>query len=166
MHAGLKSQSRLKHIFLHLPFRQKGVYVERIYFLMEISMSGSKASRTDLDDLFRTLAAIRTLSDPIDLGEQILMPATEISLSFVTGSGCAVGEENDGNEDRRDDWDLKRCVAGGIAAVSPVAVVFISRKCSGRKGIGVLAVSPSGDRIPAAVERLVEMAMSGKTGKG
>jgi len=133
---------------------------------MEISMSGSKASRTDLDDLFRTLAAIRTLSDPIDLGEKILMPATEISLSFVAGSGCAVEVENDGNEDLREDRGRERCGAGGIAAVSPMAVVFISRRCSGKEGIRVLTVFPSEDRIPAAMQRALEWAVGRKTGKG
>lgn len=126
-------------------------------------MSGSKASRTDLDDLFRTLAAIRTLSDPIDLGEKILMPATEISLSFMAGSGCAVEEENDGNEDRGEDRCQERCGAGGIAAVSPVAVVFLSRRCSGKEGIRVLTLSPSEDRIPDAVQRALEWSMGRKT---
>lgn len=137
-------------------------------------MSGPNGTKTDLDDLFRTLAAIRTLSDPIYLEEQIVMPATEISLSFVAGSGCAIEDENDGREYRGDDWgedggedrDRERCGAAGIVAISPMAVFFVSRKCSSKEGVRIIAVSKSEDRIPAAMQRVVERAMGRKTGTG
>jgi uncharacterized spore protein YtfJ len=126
---------------------------------MEISMPGPNASKTDLDDLFRTLAAIRTLSDPIDLGELIIIPATEISLASIAGSGRTV-------EDGREDEGRKGCRAGGIAAISPLSVVSVSRTCSGREGIRVLAISQADELVSSALKRAVERAMGCKTGNG
>lgn len=111
---------------------------------MEISMSCTNAPKIDLDEIFQTLAAIRTLSDPIDLGEQIIIPAAEISLSFAAGSGRTVDGEKD--------VVRERFGSAGIAAITPQAVVSVSRKCSGRNGIRVLAISQTEDQIPAAIE--------------
>lgn len=86
----------------------------------------------DLDGLFEALSS-RSISEPIELEDQIIIPITKISIGFGTNIGRT-------GQDASKEC-LEKCTAGGGVRLSPVAVVIIFRETSGPKGVKVVPLS-------------------------
>ena len=114
-----------------LPSKEKRICVEEIW----MRMPGAQSVDATLDGLFEKLSLMSIMGEPIDLEGRIIIPVIKISMAFGAGTSPAAKDEiEDGPA---------RPVAGGVAALSPVAVMDISKTVSGQEGVRVVSLPSS-----------------------
>ncbi|MDA4112003.1 MAG: spore germination protein GerW family protein [Thaumarchaeota archaeon] len=107
--------------------------------------------KTTVDELLKAISTKNVISDPIEVGDNVVITITKVGLGFGTGKGeskSASGPMGGGEG------------AGGAAGVSPMAIVVIHKSTPGPAGVEVKSlVPPSG--IGKAIGDIATTVMQG-----
>ena len=92
--------------------------------------------KTTVDELLKAISTKNVVSDPIEIGNNVVITITKVGLGFGTGKG-------EGRNDKGPSGVGE--AVGGAAGVSPVAIVVINKSIPGPEGVEVRSlVPPSG----------------------
>jgi len=97
--------------------------------------------RTTVDELLKVISSKNVIADPIEIGDKVVITITKVGVGFGTGKGEGKGEKGETAGGRG---------TGGVAGVSPVAVIIVHKSVSGPEGIEVKSLSP-----PSAVGKAI-----------
>jgi uncharacterized spore protein YtfJ len=114
---------------------------------------------TIVDELLKAISTKNVISEPIEIGDRVFITITKVGLGFGTGKG-------EGNA--ADRGTGKGGGSGGVAGVSPVAVLVIHKSISGPGGVEVKSLArPSavGQAVSQIASTIVEK-MASKKEKG
>jgi uncharacterized spore protein YtfJ len=107
--------------------------------------------RTTVDELLKAISTKNVVSDPIEVGNNVVITITKVGLGFGTGKG-------EGRNDKGPSGVGEG--VGGAAGVSPVAIIVINKSIPGPEGVEVRSlVPPSG--IGRAIGDIATSIMSG-----
>jgi uncharacterized spore protein YtfJ len=107
--------------------------------------------KTTVDELLKAISTKNVISDPIEVGDNVVITITKVGLGFGTGKG-------EGRNDKGPSGTGQG--VGGAAGVSPVAIVVFSKSISGPGGVEVKTlVPPSG--IGRAIGDVANSIMAG-----
>ena len=98
-------------------------------------MPGAQSVDTTLDGLFKTLSAMSIMSEPIDLGGRLIIPVIKVNMAFGADMGPAAKDEMTDGPARQ--------AAAGVAGLSPVAVLDVSKTVCGQEGVRVVSLPSS-----------------------
>jgi uncharacterized spore protein YtfJ len=90
--------------------------------------------RTTVDELLKAISTKNVISEPIEIGDNVVITITKVGLGFGTGRGeskMGTGPQGGGSG------------VGGAAGVSPVAVVVVHKSTPGPGGVEVKSLKPS-----------------------
>jgi uncharacterized spore protein YtfJ len=91
--------------------------------------------KTTVDELLKVISTKNVISEPIEIGDNVVIAITKVGLGFGTGTGEGKGERGTSGSGKG---------AGGVAGVSPVAVIIVHKSVKGPEGIEVKSLaSPS-----------------------
>jgi uncharacterized spore protein YtfJ len=112
--------------------------------------------RTTVDELLKAISTKNVVSDPIEIGDNVVITITKVGLGFGTMKG-------EGRNDKGPSGVGQG--VGGAAGVSPVAIIVINKSTPGPGGVEVRSlVPPSG--IGKAIGDIATSIMAGmKQGK-
>jgi uncharacterized spore protein YtfJ len=105
--------------------------------------------RTTIDELLKVISTKNVISEPIEVGDNVVITITKVGLGFGTGTGEGKNTNSTGSGKG----------AGGAAGVSPVAVVVIHKNTPGPEGVEVKSLTPPsgiGKAIGEIASRVVE----------
>jgi len=88
--------------------------------------------KTTVDQLLRAMSAKNVVSDPMEIGDNVIITITKVGMGFGTGKG-----ENKGGAGPQGAEG-----AGGAAGVSPVAVLVVHKSTPGPAGVEVRSLAP------------------------
>jgi uncharacterized spore protein YtfJ len=91
--------------------------------------------KTIVDQLLKAISTKNIIAEPIEVGDNVMITITKIGLGFGAGTGEGRGQTNGGNAG-------SVVGAGGVAGVSPVAVLVVHKSISGPEGVEVKSLSP------------------------
>jgi uncharacterized spore protein YtfJ len=106
--------------------------------------------RTIVDELLKAISTKNVISEPIEVGDKVMITITKVGIGFGAGMGEGKAAERGGASGGG---------AGGAAGVSPVAVLIIHKSISGPGGVEVKSLArPSafGQAISDITSTLVE----------
>ena len=86
-----------------------------------------------VDELLKAISTKNVISEPIEIGDNVVITITKVGLGFGTGKGeskMGAGPQGTGEG------------VGGAAGVSPVAVVVVHKSTTGPGGVEVKSLSP------------------------
>ena len=113
--------------------------------------------RTTVDELLKAISTKNIIVEPIEVGDNVMITITKVGLGFGTGMGEGKGMGTGGNGNGAGSG----VGAGGVAGVSPVALVIVHKSIPGPEGIEVKSLSPPsplgkaiGDIASTIVERM------------
>ena len=89
--------------------------------------------KTTVDELMKAISTKNVISEPIEIGDNVVITITKMGLGFGTGKGqstAASGPQGAGEG------------VGGAAGVSPVAIVVVHKSMSGLSGVEVKSLAP------------------------
>jgi uncharacterized spore protein YtfJ len=89
--------------------------------------------KTTVDELLKAISTKNVISDPIEVGDNVVITITKVGLGFGTGKG--EGKSDKGPSGMGEG-------VGGAAGVSPVAIVVINKSMSGPGGVEVKSLAP------------------------
>jgi uncharacterized spore protein YtfJ len=92
--------------------------------------------KTTVEELLKAISTKNVISEPIEMGDNIVITITKIGLGFGTGKGeSKMGANSQGGGEG----------VGGAAGVSPVAVVVVHKSATGLASVEVKSLAaPSG----------------------
>ncbi len=88
--------------------------------------------RTTVDELLKAISAKNIMSDPIEVGDNVIITITKVGLGFGMGKGeskAGTGPQGVGGG------------IGGAAGVSPAAVLVVHKSTSGPGGVEVKSLA-------------------------
>jgi uncharacterized spore protein YtfJ len=89
--------------------------------------------RTTVDELLKVVSTKNVISEPIEVGDNVVITITKVGLGFGTGRGeSKMGAGPSGGGEG----------VGGGAGVSPVAIVVIHKSTPGPAGVEVKSLTP------------------------
>jgi len=97
--------------------------------------------KTTVDELLKVISTKNVIADPIEIGDNVVITITKVGLGFGAGTGEGRGERGVGGTGKG---------AGGVAGVSPVAVIIVHKSMKGPEGIEVRSLTP-----PSAVGKVI-----------
>jgi uncharacterized spore protein YtfJ len=97
--------------------------------------------KTTVDELLKVISTKNVIADPIEIGDNVVITITKVGLGFGAGTGEGKGERGVGGTGKG---------AGGVAGVSPVAVIIVHKSMKGPEGIEVRSLTP-----PSAVGKVI-----------
>jgi uncharacterized spore protein YtfJ len=110
--------------------------------------------KTTVDELLKAISTKNVISDPIEVGDNVVITITKVGLGFGTGKGegkSPTGPMGGGEG------------VGGAAGVSPMAIVVIHKSTPGPAGVEVKYLSPPsgigraiGDIASTVMEKMSE----------
>jgi uncharacterized spore protein YtfJ len=106
--------------------------------------------RTIVDELLKAISTKNIISEPIEVGDNVIITITKAGLGFGAGMGEGKATDRGGASGGG---------VGGVAGVSPVAVLVIHKSISGPGGVEVKSLSPPsafGKAISDIASTLVE----------
>lgn len=89
--------------------------------------------KTTVDELLKTISTKNIISEPIEVGDNVVITITKAGLGFGTGKGEGKNERGPSGTGEG---------VGGVAGVSPVAVIIIHKSTPGPEGVEVKSLSP------------------------
>jgi uncharacterized spore protein YtfJ len=89
--------------------------------------------KTTVDELLKAVSTKNVVSEPIEVGDNVVITITKLGLGFGTGKG----ESKNGTAPSGGGEGV-----GGAAGVSPVAVVVIHKSIPGPGGVEVKSLAP------------------------
>ncbi len=92
----------------------------------------SEDVKTTIDQLLRVISTKNVISEPIEIGDNVVITITKIGLGFGTGKG----------ESKAPTGPQGAEGVGGAAGVSPVAIVVVHKSTPGPAGIEVKSLTP------------------------
>jgi uncharacterized spore protein YtfJ len=112
--------------------------------------------RTTVDELLKVISTKNVISEPIEVGDNVVITITKVGLGFGTGKG-------EGRNDKGPSGVGEG--VGGAAGVSPVAIVVIHKSTPGPGGVEVKSLAPPSG-IGKAIGDIATAVMAGmKEGK-
>jgi uncharacterized spore protein YtfJ len=112
--------------------------------------------RTIVDELLKAISTKNVISEPIEVGDNVMITITKVGLGFGAGTGEGKAAERGGASGGG---------VGGVAGVSPVAVLVIHKSISGPGGVEVKSLAPPnafGKAVSDIASTLVEKISSKK----
>jgi len=106
--------------------------------------------RTIVDELLKAISTKNVISEPIEVGDKVMITITKVGLGFGAGAGEGKAAERGAGSGGG---------VGGAAGVSPVAVLIIHKSISGPGGVEVKSLArPSalGQAISEITSTLIE----------
>jgi uncharacterized spore protein YtfJ len=103
-----------------------------------------------VDELLKAISTKNIISEPIEVGDNVIITITKVGLGFGAGMGEGKAADRGGASGGG---------VGGVAGVSPVAVLVIHKSISGPGGVEVKSLSPPsafGKAISDIASTLVE----------
>jgi uncharacterized spore protein YtfJ len=97
--------------------------------------------RTVVDELLKVISTKNVIAEPIEVGDNVIITITKVGLGFGAGMGEGKAAERGTGSGGG---------VGGVAGVSPVAVLVIHKSISGPGGVEVKSLSP-----PSAVGKAI-----------
>jgi uncharacterized spore protein YtfJ len=88
--------------------------------------------RTVVDELLKAISTKNIISEPIEIGDKVIITITKVGLGFGAGAGEGKAAERGTGSGGG---------AGGAAGVSPVAVLVIHKSISGPGGVEVKSLA-------------------------
>lgn len=111
--------------------------------------------RTTVDELLKVISTKNVISEPIEIGDNVVITITKVGVGFGTGKGES--KQGPGPQGAGEG-------VGGAAGVSPVAVVVVHKSMSGIQGVEVKSLTPPsalgkaiGDIATTVVQSVSEM---------
>jgi uncharacterized spore protein YtfJ len=89
--------------------------------------------KTTVGELLKAISTKNVISEPIEVGDNVVITITKVGLGFGTGKG-------EGRNDKGPSGVGEG--AGGAAGVSPVAIVVIHKSTPGPAGVEVKSLTP------------------------
>ncbi|MGA2198740.1 MAG: spore germination protein GerW family protein [Nitrososphaerales archaeon] len=89
--------------------------------------------KTTVDELLKAISTKNVIAEPIEVGDNVLITIARVGLGFGTGAGEGKGDKGIAGSGRG---------AGGVAGVSPVAVIVVHKSMKGPEGVEVKLLSP------------------------
>jgi len=89
--------------------------------------------KTTVDELLKAISTKNVISDPIEVGDNVVITITKVGLGFGTGKG-------EGRNDKGPSAAGQG--VGGAAGVSPIAIVVFSKSIPGPGGVEVKTLVP------------------------
>jgi len=109
--------------------------------------------KTTVDELLKAISTKNVISEPIEVGDNVVITITKVGLGFGTGKGEGRSTTGPGGVGEG---------AGGAAGVSPMAIVVIHKSTPGPAGVEVKSlVPPSG--IGKAIGDIATTVIQGMT---
>jgi uncharacterized spore protein YtfJ len=90
--------------------------------------------KTTVDELLKVISTKNVISEPIEVGDNVVITITKIGLGFGTATG-------EGKSDTSHTTGSGQGV-GGAAGISPLAVVIIHKNAPGPNGVEVKSLTP------------------------
>ena len=97
-----------------------------------MSVIGEDVKAT-VDELLKVISTKNVISEPIEIGDNIVITITKVGLGLGTGKGenkSSTGPQGAGQG------------VGGVAGVSPVAIVVVHKSTPGPAGVEVKFLTP------------------------
>ncbi|HXQ91666.1 MAG TPA: spore germination protein GerW family protein [Nitrososphaerales archaeon] len=89
--------------------------------------------RTTVDELLKAISTKNVISEPIEIGDNVVITITKMGLGFGSGKGESKSATGPGGVGEG---------VGGAAGVSPVAIVVVHKSTSGPAGVEVKSLAP------------------------
>jgi uncharacterized spore protein YtfJ len=94
--------------------------------------------KVTIDELLKAISTKNVISEPIEVGDNVVITITKVGLGFGTGKGEGKNGTGTGPQGSGEG-------VGGVAGVSPVAVIVFHKSIAGPEGVEVKSlVPPSG----------------------
>jgi len=91
----------------------------------------SEDVKTTVNELLKAISTKNVISEPMEIGDNVVITITKVGLGFGTGKGESKSATGAGAEG-----------VGGAAGVSPVAIVVVHKSTPGPAGIEVKSLTP------------------------
>jgi uncharacterized spore protein YtfJ len=98
-------------------------------------------AKTTVEELLKVISTKNVIAEPIEVGDNVVITITKVGLGFGTGAGEGKGEKGEAGSGRG---------MGGVAGVSPVAVIIVHKSMTGPEGVEVKSLVP-----PSAVGKAI-----------
>ncbi|MFI5420890.1 MAG: GerW family sporulation protein [Nitrososphaerales archaeon] len=99
--------------------------------------------RTTVGELVKAVTAEHTMSEPIEIGDNVVITINRMGLGFGIGKGgTKVGQGNQGEGSG----------IGGVAGVAPQAVLVIHKSTIGPGGVEVKSLTPTSGMAKAITD--------------
>lgn len=98
-------------------------------------------AKTTVEELLKVISTKNVIAEPIEVGDNVVITITKVGLGFGTGTGEGKGDKGVMGSGRG---------VGGVAGVSPVAVVIVHKSMTGPEGVEVKSLTP-----PSAVGKAI-----------
>ncbi|HYB03186.1 MAG TPA: spore germination protein GerW family protein [Nitrososphaerales archaeon] len=89
--------------------------------------------KATVDELLRAVSTKNVISDPLEVGDKVVITVTKMGLGFGTGKGESKGTTGPGGVGE---------AVGGAVGVTPIAIIVINKSISGMGGIEVKHLAP------------------------
>jgi len=89
--------------------------------------------KATVNELLKVISTKNVISEPIEIGDNVVITITKVGLGFGTGKGeskASTGPQGSGEG------------VGGAAGVSPVAIVVVHKSTPGPAGVEVKSLKP------------------------
>ncbi len=90
-------------------------------------------TKTTVEELLKVISTKNVISDPIEVGDNVMITITRVGLGFGAGKGEGKGEKGEAGAGMG---------TGGVAGVSPVAVIIVHKSVKGPEGVEVRSLRP------------------------
>jgi uncharacterized spore protein YtfJ len=88
--------------------------------------------KVTIEELLKAISTKNVISEPIEVGDNVVITITKVGLGFGTGKGESRGTGPQGMGSG----------VGGAAGVAPVAVIVFHKSTAGPEGVEVKSLSP------------------------
>jgi uncharacterized spore protein YtfJ len=89
--------------------------------------------KATVDELLRVVSTKNVISDPLEIGDKVVITVTKIGLGFGTAKGESKGSTGPAGAGQG---------VGGVVGITPIAIIVINKSISGMGGIEVKHLVP------------------------